>query len=214
MKVLLVTAHPEPRSFNFALRERAISVLEGAGFEVALSDLYQQRFDPSIGTKDFVTFPESEPLRVTAAQKHASCYGGYSIDIRVEQDKLKWSDLVVLQFPIWWGSYPAVLKGWIERVLTNGFAYGKEKDLPSKLYLLSVTTGGASDAGEEDSYRERIERMANDVFGYMRWQSIGSYIVHGPSSSDEGARHDMLTGYEKHLRNVLINKYIKGFGVN
>jgi NAD(P)H dehydrogenase (quinone) len=58
------------------------------------------------------------------ASERAHSGGTLSADIRAEQDKLRWADAVVLQFPIWWNGMPAILKGWFDRVFVKGFAYG------------------------------------------------------------------------------------------
>ncbi len=205
MNILLVTAHPETQSFNFALRERAISVLTAKGATLKHTDLYQEPFCPVPGQGDFAAFPANEPLQLMKAQKTNTQYGGYSPDIRLEQAKLLWAEVVLLQFPIWWGTYPAVLKGWIERVLTYGFAYGREKTLPSKAVLLSVTTGGVEDEAEAASYRERVAKMTDDVFGLMRWKNLGAFFAHGPASiEDAEQRRQLLADYEVFLGQAFI----------
>jgi NAD(P)H dehydrogenase (quinone) len=208
VKILMVTAHPEVRSFNFALRARALSVLEREGIEVKCSDLHQSGFSPSAGACDFVSFPPGEPLDLMKAQKASDSYGGFVAEIHEEQQKLLWTDGVVLQFPLWWGSYPAVLKGWVDRVLSYGFAYGRSKILPSKFVMFSVTTGGASDpapaAAAED--RTRIAQMTEDVFGYIRWEIREPYLAHGPANATEEVRLQLLNGYEAHLKRYLVRK--------
>jgi NAD(P)H dehydrogenase (quinone) len=86
---------------------------------------------------------------------HAFENGLQSEDIAREQDKLRWADTVILQFPLWWYSMPAILKGWVERVYAYGFAYGVgehsdarwgdrfgEGSLAGKRAMVIVTTGG------------------------------------------------------------------------
>ncbi|MEK8171985.1 NAD(P)H-dependent oxidoreductase [Streptomyces sp. M19] len=65
-----------------------------------------------------------ERLVVTRESKRAYTDGTLSEDIRAEQDKLRWADTIVLQFPMWWFGVPAILKGWFDRVFVKGFAYG------------------------------------------------------------------------------------------
>jgi NAD(P)H dehydrogenase (quinone) len=204
VNVLVVTAHPEQDSFNFALSKVAVGVLESEGIRVKRSDLYQDGFNPVPGRNDFVSFPSNEPLRLMEAQKACDAYGGMSSDIVTEQEKLIWADLVLLQFPIWWGSYPAILKGWFERVLTYGFSYGREKSLPSKAVVLSVTTGGVSDSDEIGEYRGLVANIANDVFGFMRWEIIEPFIAFGPVAIGNEDRTLMLENYGAFIRQCVV----------
>lgn len=93
-----VVAHPQPDSLNAHLRDVGVAALRGAGWQVVESDLYAMRFDPV--------------LVDTSGD-----------DVRLEQDKLRGADLLVLQFPLWWYGLPAILKGWVDRVFEAGFAY-------------------------------------------------------------------------------------------
>src|SRR3546814_18384746 len=81
--------------------------------------------------------------------------GRQSRDIALEQEKLLWADALILQFPLWWFSMPAILKGWVERVYAYGFAYGVgehsdtrwggcygEGAMAGKRGILIVTAGG------------------------------------------------------------------------
>lgn len=208
-KVLLVTAHPEAQSFNHALKDAAADFLSKSNIEVRQSNLCQSGFTAVAGRHDFGSFPKDEPLNIMDAQKAVGQYGGFTLEIRQEQYKLEWTDAVVLQFPIWWGSYPAVLKGWIDRVLSYGFAYGRTKSLPNKIVLFSVTTGGAADAKEKREYGRRINNMADDVFGYMRWDVLKPYISHGIPSSKPEERAKLIKGYVNHLEKILLKQLLQ-----
>jgi NAD(P)H dehydrogenase (quinone) len=124
MKYLIVYAHPEPRSLNGALKDRAVAALTAAGHEVVVSDLYAMRFKAVADGDDFPTRDPAEPLNYALASRQAFETGSQSPDVAEEQRRLLWADVVVLQFPLWWYGMPAVLKGWIDRVYAFGFAYG------------------------------------------------------------------------------------------
>lgn len=155
MKVLLVFAHPEPRSLNGALRDVAINELEARGHEVRVSDLYANRWKSEVDRADFPSMAPKAPLRPAAASGEAFAAEALTDDVRAEQEKLLWADVLVLQFPLWWYSMPAILKGWVDRVYAYGFAYGVgehsnehwgdrfgEGSLAGKRAMLLVTTGG------------------------------------------------------------------------
>ena len=155
MKVLLVFAHPEPRSLNGALRDVAIRELEAQGHEVLISDLYADGWKSEVDRADFPSWPPEARFLPGGASKKAFATNTLTDDVKAEIDKLMWADTLILQFPLWWYTMPAILKGWIDRVYAYGFAYGVgehsdkrwgdrfgEGTLAGKRAMLIVTTGG------------------------------------------------------------------------
>lgn len=155
MNVLIVFAHPEPRSLNGALRDVAVSQLRADGHEVQVSDLYAMNWKPQVDRGDFPQLAPDARLQVALASGGAFAGGALTADVVAEQEKLRWADAVVLQFPLWWFSMPAILKGWVDRVYSLGFAYGVgehsekrwgdrygEGVLAGKRAMLVVTAGG------------------------------------------------------------------------
>jgi len=156
MNVLIVYAHPEPRSLNGSLLNFAVKRLEDAGHNVQVSDLYAMRWKAALDANDSVMDRlAGQRFDPSLDSKHAFEQGLQSPDIAGEQAKLRWADAVILQFPLWWFSMPAILKGWVERVYACGFAYGVgehsdarwgdrygEGAMAGKRAMLVVTTGG------------------------------------------------------------------------
>ena len=155
MKVLLVFAHPERHSLSGALRDVAVAELQAQGHEVRVSDLYAEGWKASVDRADFPEMAEDERLRVAGASGQAFAAGSLTEDVKAEQEKLLWADTLILQFPLWWYSMPAILKGWVDRVYALGFAYGVgeqsdthwgdrfgEGTLAGKRAMLIVTAGG------------------------------------------------------------------------
>lgn len=155
MKVLLVYAHPEPRSLNGALKDFTVQHLEAAGHEVRISDLYAMRWKAGLDADDSTASASGKRYHATHDSRQAFEYGTQSADITAEQQKLLWADTVIFQFPLWWFSMPALMKGWIDRVYANGFAYGVgehsdnhwgdrygEGTMVGKRAMLMVTIGG------------------------------------------------------------------------
>ncbi|BCJ30079.1 NAD(P)H-dependent oxidoreductase [Actinocatenispora sera] len=124
VKILWVSAHPEPRSLNGALRADGLRTLAEAGHAYRESDLYAMGFDPVVRGSDYPAEPPDGRLDVAGASQRAYDSGTLPAEIRAEQDKLRWADTVVVQFPLWWYSMPAILKGWFDRVFVKGFGYG------------------------------------------------------------------------------------------
>ncbi|AJP58696.1 NAD(P)H dehydrogenase [Pandoraea vervacti] len=155
MNVLIVYAHPQPRSLNGALRDFAVQHLQAAGHHVQVSDLYAMQWKTTIDEHDAPQRDTSEPFHASLDSMKAYQSGTQSPDIACEQEKLRWADTVIFQFPLWWFSMPAILKGWVDRVYAYGFAYGVgehsdthwgdrygEGSLSGKRAMLVVTTGG------------------------------------------------------------------------
>ncbi|WP_175655179.1 NAD(P)H-dependent oxidoreductase [Burkholderia ambifaria] len=155
MNVLIVYAHPEPRSLNGALRDFAVEHLEAAGHAVQVSDLYAMNWKAAFDAHDVTDRAPHARFDPALDSKRAFETGTQRDDIAREQEKLKWADAVILQFPLWWFSMPAIMKGWVERVYAYGFAYGVgehsdqhwgdrygEGSLAGKRAMVIVTTGG------------------------------------------------------------------------
>ncbi|MEB7890595.1 NAD(P)H-dependent oxidoreductase [Hafnia alvei] len=155
MKVLLVYAHPEPKSLNGSLKNFTIQHLQNAGHEVQISDLYTMDWKAALDANDSKIRLDETYFDASLDSQHAFKNGLQSDDIALEQSKLLWADTVIFQFPLWWFSMPAIMKGWVERVYAYGFAYGVgehndshwgdrygEGTLAGKRAMLMVTAGG------------------------------------------------------------------------
>ncbi|MDZ5460103.1 NAD(P)H-dependent oxidoreductase [Azohydromonas lata] len=147
MNVLIVHAHPEPKSFCAAMCLQATQQLRLQGHQVRVSDLYAMKFNPVAGAEDFGERCNPDYLVYALEQRHGQERGTLAADIRAEIAKLLWCDLLILNFPVFWFSTPAILKGWIDRVLVSGLVYGGKRfydrgGLAGKRAMLAVTLGG------------------------------------------------------------------------
>lgn len=113
MKILLVTAHPLKNSLCGLFAEKAINSLQDKGHEIMLEDLYENQFDP-----------------VLSAEERAAYYKQPYDASRVsdEIERLVNADALVLIFPTWWFGFPAILKGWFDRVWVPTRAYDHAND--------------------------------------------------------------------------------------
>lgn len=135
MKCLLVTAHPLKDSLCAMLAERTAQALVACGHEVILEDLYAQ---------DFVS-------ALTAAERRSYYSPEYDrTNVAAQAARLIEAEALVLVFPTWWFGFPAILKGWFDRVWGPGIAYDHADDLGairSRLHrlrhVLAVTTLGS-----------------------------------------------------------------------
>jgi NAD(P)H dehydrogenase (quinone) len=113
MRALVVVSHPKPGSFTDSIANQVAQAIAASGaqhsFEIA--DLAAEGFDPRFNPQDHAFFLGE---------------GELPADIAAEQARLDRADALVLVYPVYWWSFPALLKGWIDRVFTTGWAYEEE----------------------------------------------------------------------------------------
>ncbi|MCA2408886.1 NAD(P)H-dependent oxidoreductase [Rhizobium leguminosarum bv. viciae 248] len=138
MHALIVVAHPDPRSLTHGVAAHLAEgiTLSDAGHTVEIADLAAEGFDPRFTAADIALH-----LRE----------GVLPADVAAEQARINRADALVLVYPVYWWSMPGLLKGWIDRVFTNGWAYDDRADagvvkLLGRLPVHLVGLGGA-DAG-------------------------------------------------------------------
>lgn len=202
MKVLILFAHPEPRSLNGSLRDVAVRELEAEGHEVRVSDLYAQGWTSEVGRADFPLLPPDGRLAPAAASKQAFESGTLTADVKAEIEKLLWADVLILQFPLWWFSMPAILKGWVDRVFAYGFAYGvgEHSDkrwgdrygagrLAGKRAMLIVTAGGwqehYSARGINGPIDDLLFPINHGILYYPGYDVLPPFVVYKADKLDE-----------------------------
>ena len=124
--VLWVLAHPRQESLNGHLFRSGVEAL-ARDRDVMTSDLYAQGFDPVLGARDLGELAD-QPGNLGELAGQAYARGQAPSDVQAEHEKLARAELLVIQFPLWWYGPPAILKGWLDRALTDSFAYDTEID--------------------------------------------------------------------------------------
>lgn len=216
MNVLIVYAHPEPRSLNGSLMQHAVSVLEREGHQVTVSDLHGMNWKAQVDHHDFLAFSVGERLLVERESKHAFESGTQSPDVAAEQQKLLWADAVVLHFPLWWFSMPAILKGWVERVYAYGFGYGVgehsdtrwgdrygEGVLTGKRAMLVVTAGGWAEHYAERGINGPIEDLLfpiqHGILYYPGFDVLPPFVAYRSDTMDATRYAEVARGLEERL---------------
>jgi NAD(P)H dehydrogenase (quinone) len=137
MKHLIICGHPNPASLNNHLKDLLAEILTTNGHEVVIRDLDQLYFNPVLSLADF----------------QGQFMGTVTDDVKQEQEYVSWADHITFVYPIWWMGMPAVIKGYIDRVFSYGFAYsydeGVQKGLLKGKQVSIINTHGRSQAEYE-----------------------------------------------------------------
>ena len=209
MNTLIVHAHPEPQSFCTAMKDLAVATLKGAGHAVQVSDLYAMNWNPVASAADFQARSNPDYLIYALEQREAVKAGVIAADIAAELDKLLWADLLILNFPLFWCSVPAMLKGWIDRVLVSGTCYGGLRfydrgGLAGKRALLSFSLGGQQHMFEDEDavhgdWEPMLRPLQRGTLAYVGMQVLPPFAAyHVPYVSPE-ARGVILDQYRDYL---------------
>lgn len=213
MNILLIHAHPEPRSLNGTLSRFIGARLQGNGHTVQVSDLYAMRWKATLDQDDFASPDALEPdgrFNPSTASGRALHHGTQAPDVAAEQAKLLWADAVIVQFPLWWYSMPAVMKGWFDRVYAYGFAYGVgehsdhrwgnrfgEGTLAGKRAMLVVTTGGWAShygpRGVNGPIDDLLFPIQHGMLFYPGMSVLPPYVVHRTGKVDDARYADIET---------------------
>ena len=153
----VILAHPDPKSFNHAIAQTVVGQLEGNGHDAFLHDLYAENFQPLLTDKELL----KDALLPTAIRRHCKEIGQ--------------AEGIVIIHPNWWGQPPAILKGWIDRVIRPGMAYefldgdsgeGIPKGLLKAKAAVVLNTSNTQPERERNTFGDPLETIwRNCVFG-------------------------------------------------
>jgi len=168
-------------------------------------------WNPVASASDFTARENPEYLVYALEQRLGVKSQSIAPDIQHELDKLLWADLLILNFPIFWFSAPAMLKGWIDRVLVSGVCYGGKRfydqgGLAGKKALVTVTLGGREHMFGEGAIHGPLEDMLRPILrgtlAYVGFEVLEPFVAwHVPYISAE-ARADFLRGYQQRLEGL------------
>jgi NAD(P)H dehydrogenase (quinone) len=172
--------------------------------------LYDMHFWAGAGRSDFVN-QDDGPLNLQASQLRSAKNEGFAPEIASEIRKLKACNLLILQFPLWWFSTPAILKGWIDRVFAYGVTFsaadGPLVNLSGRKAMVVTTTGGpvasytAATRGTVDEY---LKHLLVGSLAFCGFEVLPTFVAYGPASLDEDGRQAMLDSYDERLEDFLI----------
>ena len=217
MNVLIVTAHPEPTSFCVSLARCATDTLNACGHTVTVSDLYAQEFNATGGPADFLERADRSRFAYMSEQAAAAQAGTFEVTLAHEIAKLQNADLLILNFPLWWFSFPAVLKGWVDRVFAVGIAYAPLHShasglLRGKRAMLAFTTGAPAQVFTADGSNGDMNTLLFPIhYGVLHFagmEVLPPFIAYGAARCDNETRLHYLASYEDQRLIARLNRLL------
>lgn len=194
MHILAIFAHPSPKSFNRSVLGVLLDEAERKGHSLAVRDLYAEKFNPVLSEDDIEAFNR----------------GATPPDIKNMQEAVRAANIVAFIHPIWWFGLPAILKGWIDRVFSYGFAYGHDSRgvkplLEGRSAIIVNTAGGAEEtAYVESGYGEAYGKLTDrGVYGFVGLDVLLRRTFYEVPSASDARRREMLETLRNDLRRVL-----------
>lgn len=193
MHALIVVAHPTPRSLTHGIAERIAEgvALSGHVNSSEVADLTAERFDPRFTAADLAVHHREAPP---------------PSDVAAEQARIDRADALVLVFPVYWWSMPALLKGWIDRVFANGWAfdYSPDSRLIKKLGRLPVHLVALAGTDERTYARHGYTsamktQIDHGIFDYCGARVMGSHLLHDSESQDPNLHLDTARSIGRRL---------------
>lgn len=152
MRLLLVVAHPRQGSLTHRAAAAFARAAVAGGHEIETADLLAEGFDPVLRMGD-------EPDWANPAKPWAP-------DVLAEMARIDRNEATVLVFPVWWWSMPAVLKGWVDRVWANGWAYGGRSYPHARVWALAVVGASAAASAEGGFDRVLEGQIVDGIFRF------------------------------------------------
>jgi NAD(P)H dehydrogenase (quinone) len=162
MNLLIIYSNHQKGNFNWQLLERIKVKMAENGSPVIVRDLYELDFDPVLKPADFDMISRGTPPD----------------DISKEQDFVRWADVLLFIYPVWWGGMPAIVKGYIDKVLSWGFAYKSNGNgvvyplLSDKKAIVMSSLGQSKEEYEKGMFQAMSRVNSEGVFGFCGIQVL------------------------------------------
>ncbi|PKN18573.1 MAG: NAD(P)H dehydrogenase [Deltaproteobacteria bacterium HGW-Deltaproteobacteria-6] len=194
MKISVILAHPDPASFNHAIAQTAVETLQTNGHAVFFHDLCQENFDPLLGQEEIVKDSSLPEI------------------IREHCQEIAMADGIIIVHPNWWGQPPAILKGWVDRVIRPGVAYeflegdsgeGIPHGLLKAKAALVFNTSNTESAREKNVFGDPLETIwKNCIFGLCGVAGFHRRMFNVMATSSEARRKIWLNDVKKDIEKL------------
>ncbi|OOF58517.1 NAD(P)H-dependent oxidoreductase [Rodentibacter myodis] len=194
MNHLIIFAHPNSKgSFGRAIADRVAKASQTLGVSTQFRDLYTLDFNP------IISFEELQ----------AANQGIIPEEVKYEHQLIRQADLITLVYPLWWMGFPAILKGYLDRVLSHGFAYKTENGesvglLQGKQMQQFITLGSNVDKYKEFGVDKSLDHcLINGLFNYCGILNVDYELFGDIHLIDDEARRKMIDLAEQKTREKL-----------
>jgi len=195
MKNLIVYAHPNPASLNHFFKQVVVETLENLNQEIVVRDLNEINFNPVLSLDDM----------------NGQRMGHVAADVSKEQDFITWSDRIIFVYPIWWTGMPAIMKGYIDRVFSYGFAYRYDEGIQKGLFTgkkaIIINSHGKSNEEYAENRMDKALALTSDkgIFNYCGFEIEEHFYF----DKADRASCENISEWENQIKSSLIeNKLI------
>lgn len=192
MKNLIVVCHPNPKSFTCAIAKTVETALAAKGETFVTRNLYELKFNPILAGADFMEFKAGRiPADIAEEQKHISA-----------------AQNIIFVYPLWWTGLPAMLKGYVDRVFSKGFAWdfdanGLKKMLTGKRGLLITCHGNPKAFYDSIGMYPALNLTSdNGIFDFCGIEVAGHQYFDSVPAVDDAARKQMLVKVEELIQKL------------
>lgn len=195
MNYLVIYTHPDPHSFNHAILETVTEELGGSENSCSIRDLYANSFDPILKWSDLLNIRKNRPAE----------------DLTEEQELVREANVLIFIFPVWWFNMPAILKGYIDRVFAEGFAFqlnekGTSGLLKGKRAIIFNTTGGTRKNYEESGFAEAFRKcICSGIFHFCGFDQVEQHFLYGVPTGTDNERAEMLERVRQIMKEQLLS---------
>ncbi len=193
MKVLIIFGHPNPDSFNGLMLSAIKNKLTEKGYEFIVKNLYDSNFNPMLTMGDFIKMTNST----------------VSDDVALEHLDIGWAEAIVFIYPVWWSGPPAIVKGWFDRVLTDGFAFTYKTDgsheglLKDKQAFIFSTSAMTQEEMNELGLAKAMEDIAvKGILNYCGITNVTYRNFFEVPDTDDLTRNQMLNDIAGLINNL------------
>lgn len=214
MNVLFVYAHQDPESFGAAMHNMALGYFEKRSDTCVVSDLYGSGFHAVAEKWDFKTSGGAhqnymlEQRRVAASKEF-----GFAEDIKTEIARIRKADIIIFEFPLWWGSTPAILKGWFDKVFALGVVWDGDHRYKTGLlggkqaFVLTSTGDDEKKYSAEGMHKATVEQhlypLLHSTLAHAGLDVHKPFIAHGLTIASDDDRSAFLDALPKYLEKSL-----------
>lgn len=182
MKHLIVCADPNSNGFCRKIVTTLVETLQEAKKEVVVRNLYDLKFDPVLSEADLLIISKEDAMA----------------DVKEEQEQIQDASVVTFVYPVWWLGAPAILKGYFDRVFSQGFAYsvgakGLERGLEGKRAVVINIMGAQEESYEKKGFIEAMCKTTDvGILNYVGFEVIEHVYFGSISSADEKTKQEYL----------------------